>query len=450
MIKHVLPLFLLIGFAVTGWLIPQLIEKQTFYQWVAKTGWENIALWGGLIIGFIAALSLVCVQIGAYYLAKSHKTRQLLDRQKQFSDGVTNTIDVGVMACNEEGRLIQINEAMKRLYGIRGKAVLAKASAKVYQLYPIDGDTPLEWSQTPLGIASGKQTEVHDQEVIVRPQDDEPRILLCSARPIMSGKKQMGAVMAAQDITAFRHAQNAMQRYADTMQRSGADLQKVAFIAAHNLQEPSRGITSYAQLLEMSYKDKLDETGVEYIGFIVDEAKRLKSQLADLLQYLETGAETGEPAQVDLNKTLDNVRSVVRTSLSAQDKDFSIQGDNLPTISGHPKLLETLFFHLIDNAIKFNENMIPTIVFSAQQRDEDWLFNVQDNGLGIEPEYNEKIFELFQTIHPIGTYPGTGLGLAIAKKIVTLHGGEIHVEQLEAGSRFVFNIPFEIPTGEIE
>ena len=449
-LRAALPLIPLVVAVVMALLLPGVLERDDFYRWIAARPYD--ALLGGICLagGISLSLAWAAIQFGVVHRLRAVHTADTLDRQEHLNRATINTIDVGIIAADDKGRVVQINQAMADLFGIRGTPVLGKADAGIYKMFDPDNGQAFEWFQSPLARALNGD-EVHDVEIMFRPTPENPRVALCSAKPILSRKgRNLGALMAAQDITEMRRAQHNLERFAETMQRSGADLQKVAFIAAHNLQEPSRGITSYSQLLQMQYGKKLDDAANEYIGFIVSEATRLKSQLADLLQYLETGAELKSPTTVDLNPVFEEAREQLRGKMQ-QDRDYSVQVSGMPTVQGHAELLKTLLFHLLDNAIKFNKSSLPVVHISVTRNDEEQVFRFEDNGIGIAKSDAEKVFELFQTVHPIGTYPGTGLGLAICRKIVTLHGGRIWLENVKTGGTAVcFTLPHDIPTGVLE
>jgi PAS domain S-box-containing protein len=230
---------------------------------------------------------------------------------------------------------------------------------------------------------------------------------------------------------------------ASELERSNAELQQFAYVASHDLQEPLRMISSYMQLLQRRYEDKLDQDADDFIGFAVDGAKRMRVLINDLLQYSRVGTH-GEPFQsVDceilLNQALANLQ------ISFKDCDAKLTRGPLPTVIADGQQLVQLFQNLIGNALKFRRNVEPLIHVSAKRNDNDWLFSVRDNGTGIEPQYAERIFVIFQRLHGRDEYPGTGIGLSICKKIVERHGGSIWVESEPGiGSTFYFTIPEDV------
>lgn len=224
------------------------------------------------------------------------------------------------------------------------------------------------------------------------------------------------------------------------LQRSNAELEQFAYVASHDLQEPLRMVTSYLQLLERRYKEKLDQDAEEFIGFAVDGASRMQTLIQDLLTYSRVGTRGAAFEPTDCNEVLGRV--LTNLEVAIEESGAEISCGTLPNIAVDSSQLSQLLQNLIGNAIKFRGDSPPRIQVEAQQRDEDWLFSVRDNGIGIDPRHGERIFQVFQRLHGIGQYQGTGIGLAVCKKIAERHQGQIWVESEEgAGATFYFTIP---------
>lgn len=224
------------------------------------------------------------------------------------------------------------------------------------------------------------------------------------------------------------------------LQRSNAELEQFAYVASHDLQEPLRIITSYSQSLEKDNTCQLSDDAKEDLHFIIDAAKRMRRLIEDLLAYSRIGSR-GNPFQpADVNTLLQN--SLNSLALAIEDSNAVVTHDNLPTITCDSGQIEQLLQNLVGNAIKYRNGQAPKIHISCQRRDKSWLFRVQDNGIGIAPEFAEQIFVIFQRLHTREEFPGTGIGLAVCKKIVERHDGKIWVEsQPSNGSTFCFSIP---------
>jgi len=271
--------------------------------------------------------------------------------------------------------------------------------------------------------------------------------LSLSGEPVFEDRKFRGYRGVGSDITDRKRAQVVLRAAYEELTRSNAELQQFAYVASHDLQEPLRMIGSYTQLLERRYGDKLDADAREFMGFIVEGATRMKQLIEDLLAYSRVGTRGKDlrpvPAQGALDRALVNLRAAIESS-GAQ-----ITCDSLPEVSADDTQVTQLFQNLIGNAIKFRKkDEPPRVHIGVQDAGEEWRFSVSDNGIGIEPQYFERIFMVFQRLHTRDEYPGTGIGLAICKKVVDRHHGRIWVESAYGkGSTFIFTF-HKIQKGE--
>jgi PAS domain S-box-containing protein len=246
-----------------------------------------------------------------------------------------------------------------------------------------------------------------------------------------------------EDITNRKNAEAALREAHEELKRSNAELEQFAYVASHDLQEPLRMVSSYTQLLMRRYGDKLDGDAKEFTAFIVDGATRMKQLIEDLLAYSRVGARDKNFKPVDAESSLKRALTNLRAAI--QDSGTTVTQDKLPTIPCDEVQLAQLFQNLIGNALKFRKpDAAPAVHVGAADNGEEWEFTVRDNGIGIEPQYFERIFMVFQRLHNKDEYPGTGIGLAIVKKVVERHGGRIWVQsQLGAGATFHFTMPKE-------
>lgn len=243
-----------------------------------------------------------------------------------------------------------------------------------------------------------------------------------------------------EDITEHKRARSALQKYATELERSNQELQQFAYVASHDLQEPLRMITSYLSLLESRYKGKLDEDADEFIHYAVDGAIRMKQLIKDLLEYSRVGTHGHPFKKTDSQKVLD--KTLQNLEVAILENNVSITHGRLPRVVGDEMQISQLFQNLISNAIKFRSNQLPQIHVGARRKNGQWVFSVKDNGIGIEKEYANRIFVIFQRLHSATKYPGTGIGLALCKKIVERHGGRIWFDSvLGEGSVFHFTLP---------
>jgi signal transduction histidine kinase len=243
-----------------------------------------------------------------------------------------------------------------------------------------------------------------------------------------------------QDNRDLALSRKALEESIAELARSNADLQQFAYVASHDLKEPLRMVSSYTQLLARRYKGKLDSDADEFIRYAVDGANRMQMLINDLLAYSRVTVQDKVFEDVDCNSVLEEVLSDLRVAV--EETRAVVTHDSLPRVTADRVQMGQLFQNLIGNAIKFHGKEPPLVHVSAERRLNEWLFSIRDNGVGLDPEYAERIFVIFQRLHNREEYPGTGIGLAICKKIVERHGGRIWVvSQTGQGATFHFTLP---------
>jgi len=242
------------------------------------------------------------------------------------------------------------------------------------------------------------------------------------------------------DVSDRKESEQKLKDAIEDLEHSNLELERFAYVASHDLQEPLRVISSYAQLLARRYMGKLDGDADDFINIIVDATKRMKSLINDLLEFSRVGTRGKAFERVDSLAVLNKVLSMLDAAIV--ESGAVISCGSLPAVWADDIQLSQVFQNLISNAIKFRSERSPEISISAEKREGSWVFSVKDNGIGIEKAYFDKIFIIFQRLHTSREYPGTGIGLALAQKIVERHGGRIWVES-EPGKGSVFN--FSIP-----
>jgi signal transduction histidine kinase len=253
----------------------------------------------------------------------------------------------------------------------------------------------------------------------------------------------------ARDVNAMRQQINrdlvTVEQQAEELTRSNRDLEQFAYVASHDLQEPLRKVASFCQLLQRRYAGQLDERADQYIAFAVDGAQRMQRLINDLLAFSRIGRFTSGFTDVDLNKVAQDAAWQFDTVREETEAEITFEG--LPTVRGEEPLLGALFANLIGNALKFRRpDRPPRVHLSARRVDGEWEVACEDNGIGIAPEFTEKVFVIFQRLHAKESYAGTGIGLAIAKKIVEYHGGRIWVDTNHPdGTLLRFTLPASSP-----
>ena len=231
-----------------------------------------------------------------------------------------------------------------------------------------------------------------------------------------------------------------LEKRADDLEESNQELERFAYIASHDLQEPLRMVSSFLQLLKKKYQHELDETALQYINYAVDGSDRMKKLIQDLLEYSRVGVNKDDYSVIQLDQLLKYVTSLFKDELNSCGATLKI--NPLPEIEGRKPQFTQLFQNLISNSIKYRSREPLHIEIGCIERPREWEFFITDNGIGIDPKYNEKIFIIFQRLHNRAEYAGTGIGLSICRKIVERHRGKMWVESsLGKGSTFRFTIP---------
>ena len=245
---------------------------------------------------------------------------------------------------------------------------------------------------------------------------------------------------------ALRKSEERFRCQAEELAQSNQELQQFAYVASHDLKEPLRMVTGYTQLLARRYKGKLDADADEFIGYAVDAAARMQTLIDNLLAYSRVGQRGKKFKPTDCEAVF--CRTLKNLGAAVEESGASVKHDPLPTVMADDTQLDQLFQNLIGNAIKYRGKDAPCVEVKAEPRGSEWVFAVRDNGIGIEPRYHNRVFEMFQRLHVREEYSGTGIGLAICKKIVEHHGGRIWVDSIPGeGSTFCFTLPKKaVPT----
>jgi signal transduction histidine kinase len=243
-----------------------------------------------------------------------------------------------------------------------------------------------------------------------------------------------------QELSATQSANTVLQAHTEELERSNSELEQFAYLASHDLQEPLRKVASFTQLLQRRYAGQLDARADQYIEFAVDGAKRMQALINDLLSYSRVGRSAREPALVSSDAALTQARNNLAAAM--EETGATVEAGHLPLVLAELTLLTAVFQNLLSNALKFSGGKPPRIVVTTRRVGSFWEFAFTDNGMGIEPEYAERIFVIFQRLHERSAYPGTGIGLAMTRKIVEYFGGRIWLDTTYTeGARFLFTLP---------
>jgi PAS domain S-box-containing protein len=355
----------------------------------------------------------------------------LRESEEQYEALVENISD-GVFRF-KQGKITWCND---RFVEMRGYPKEELIGTDIDKLIPSDIRIP-DLYRT---IGAGLKKQGHFQGIMRTEKKDGSVVdLEYSASPI-PGTDPIELVGIVRDVTERRQVEDKLKQTLAELARSNTELEQFAYVASHDLQEPLRMVASYTQLLARRYKGRLDADADEFIGYAVDGATRMQGLINDLLAYSRVGTR-GKPFELT---NCDDVfdQAVANLRVAIEENGAVVTHERLPTIMADGPQMVQLFQNLIGNALKFHSDKRPEVHIEARQNDAQWLFSVRDNGIGIAPEYYERIFVIFQRLHGRGEYPGTGIGLAVCKRIVERHKGRIWVDsEVGKGSTFHFTIP---------
>ncbi|MCS7466498.1 ATP-binding protein [Stieleria sp. ICT_E10.1] len=370
------------------------------------------------------------------------QSNAMLRREQFLINSLLSTIPDAVFFKDRQGRILRANHAMARDAGFdHPDELIGKTDQQIWA-----GELYVETAVDEQKIMETGEAIVNKEEMPLR-DGGPPRWVLVTKMPLYDEDgKITGLFGVARDITEIKLQElqrerqaEALARAKEDLERSNADLQQFAYVASHDLQEPLRAVAGHCQLLEMALADNGDERVQKFLRHAVDGAKRMQQLINNLLDYSRVQSRGREMVAVDMRGVVDD--ALKNLAVAIEEHDAVIDVDELPSIKGDRDQLIQLFQNLIGNAIKFCGEDAPQIRIAAERDADRWRFSVRDNGIGLESEYQERIFVIFQRLHGRTRYPGTGLGLAIAKRIVERHSGRIWVEsEPGAGSTFFFTL----------
>ncbi len=373
--------------------------------------------------------------------AALQKSKQDQERYSAQLEIVLNNITDGLVVSDMDGNLFHWNPAAIAMHGFasleEGLRRLPEL-ADIFELSTEAGVLPVE--EWPLSRILRGETLRNWEVTLRRHATDWVRVFSYGGTLARSSDgKPLLAVVTIQDVTERKQSEDELKRLLTELERSNKELEQFAYVASHDLQEPLRMVASYVQLLERKYTGQLDDKALKYIYFAVDGAKRMQKLIDGLLAF--SRVPRGAPfTHVDMNKSFS--QAVKNLSVAIKENGAVVTRDQLPGVWGDEIQLSQLFQNLIGNSIKFRKpDVPPRIHVSGKSKGDEWIFSVQDNGIGIESLYWGRIFLIFQRLHSREEYPGTGIGLALCKRITERHHGRIWVESTPGtGSTFFFTI----------
>ena len=365
----------------------------------------------------------------------------LRENEERFRLIVSNVKDHANIMLDTEGYVVSWNQGAEKIKGYRAEEIIGQHFSRFYSAEDIRNGLP------DFGLKQAAKNGSFEVEGW-RLRKDGSRFLASIVITALrdEGGPLRGFGKITRDITDRKKAEEHLMRTMAELKRSNDELEQFAYVASHDLQEPLRMVASYTQLLAQRYHGRLDSDADEFIAFAVDGCNRMQQLIKDLLSYSHSGANIEILHQISSEKALEE--AVANLQVAIEESGAAVTHEELPVIMTDGTQLVQVFQNLVGNAIKYRGAEVPHVNVSAKKNgNTEWIFSVRDNGLGIEPQYFEKIFVLFQRLHGRSEFEGTGIGLAMCKKIVDRLGGRIWVDSEPAkGSTFCF----ALPAGDIE
>jgi PAS domain S-box-containing protein len=384
-------------------------------------------------------------------ITERKQAEEALRQSEARKTAMLDTAMDAVVTIDHEGKIVEFNPAAEQMFDFRRDDVLGRVMAELIVPPGQRGEHERGMARfltTGVGRILNKRIELSAlrsdgsefpvEVAITRLAHEGPPLFTGYIRDITARKQAEKQLIHANRELATRAT--AIEHFNRQLTRSNEDLKQFAYVASHDLQEPLRKVTSFCEMLRDEYSGRLDGDALTYIDYAVGGALRMKSLITDLLDYSRVETQ-GKPlvatsAEEALSEAIRNLE------LTFEESKASVECDRLPVIDADRAQLVRLFQNLIGNAIKYRGDAPPRVHVWAEEQEDDWVFHVEDNGLGIDPKYNERIFVIFQRLHSRDAYAGTGIGLAVCKRIVERFGGRIWVEsKLGEGSNFCFSLP---------
>jgi PAS domain S-box-containing protein len=366
--------------------------------------------------------------------ARRHAEELLQESEKKYH-GLYDSLKIGIARTDMAGKIIECNRAFLEMLGYGEEEI---------RLLTYQQITPSKWHAIEEEIVRKRVLKLgyspeYEKEYIRKDGSIVPvELRAWLIRDRTGGPVGMWAIV--RDITELRQAKEELSHTMTDMQQSNKALEQFAYVASHDLKEPLRGISTLAQILEKRYKGRLDEEGDKFLAKISAEAIRMQQQIQELLALSQVGTRRIPFVTVDCQALVEQALASLNRAI--EKSGARMTHDPMPHVTGDHSQLLQVFQNLAGNALKFCGEKSPEIHLGAKRRDDDWLFSVSDNGIGIEPKHFERIFVIFKRLHTREEYEGTGMGLSICQKIIERHGGRIWVESEPGkGSTFFFTIP---------
>ena len=366
-------------------------------------------------------------------ITSNKQAEREVEEERARLQAIVENAPVGIAITEwPSGKFLYANEELWRIFHQSPTVPSSKEEYVQFKLFHADG-SPFVPDDYPISRAAKGEIVRNDVASIIR-GDGKQGYITTNAAAVKDSKGRIIAIVGM-SIDVTEQVKSEIE-----LKRSNAELQQFAYVASHDLQEPLRMVINYLSLLEIKFRDNLDPKAKEYIGFAVEGGSRMRELVDDLLDYSRVETSTNEFVPVNMDALVSKTLSLFKVPIAESGTEIVV--GPLPTINADESQMMQVMQNLIGNAIKFGNKVQPKVIIKASSGPREWTFSVNDNGIGLNMKYSDKIFQMFQRLHSMHEYPGTGVGLAITKKIIEHHGGNIWVESEEGkGATFFFTIP---------
>jgi PAS domain S-box-containing protein len=426
-------------------LLPALLIIPLIIGWLRIQG-ERAGIFGSdLGVAIVAVTYTVCFLGLVWFNARSvNRTDQ---NRRQAQEALRESEErfrllfaqaaVGIKRMDTQGRILEINDKLCDILGY------SRADALQLSLANITHPEDLVSEQVQLGrLLAGEINNYMLEKRCLQKNGSIIWVRVTSSLPFTADRPAEWWISVVEDITQRKQAEAVLQQMTEELARSNKDLEQFAYIASHDLQEPLRAVAGFMGILKRKYQVTLDADAREYIDHAVEGAERMKALINDLLTYSRVGTRGAALKLISMQTAFDAAINNLQVAIG--ESKAVVTHDQLPDITADAAQMTQLLQNLIANAIKFRDKGLPEIHIMVRHEDQHWVFGVRDNGIGIESQYFERIFLIFQRLHTRNQYSGTGIGLALCKKIIERHHGKIWVESAPCcGSTFYFTISDE-------
>ena len=411
------------------WFLVARMDLAEIYAPLRQRLWQTVVLVGVALLGAAAGLAALWRHREAGLYRERAETSEALRALSARHEAILDSVPDIIMEVDDNKAYTWMNRPGREFFG---DDAIGKQASDYFV-----GEQDTYRAVEPLFVGDESLIYVESWQ---RRKDGEERLLAWWCRQLTDGEGRVtGALSTARDITDLRRAEEVKERIAAELKRSNRELEQFAYVASHDLQEPLRMVSSYVQLLAQRYETALDDKARKYIGYAVDGAIRMQQLIEDLLLYSRAGADSSLESvgsAAPLTAAVQNLASAI------EEAGAVITHGDLPVVRADASQLAQVFQNLLSNAVKFHGEAPPCVHVSAREEEREWVFSVEDNGIGIDPQYADRVFVIFQRLHTRQEYAGTGIGLAVCQRIIERHGGRIWFESEPGkGSVFYFTLP---------